>query len=93
MHFFNLQQLLYHYKVLSYHKTKETNALLQHNNLSLQTVEKYKRKISSLQKIPSKIEVAPPLYAAYTVDTVITVYTIQTALHLLRSSMYANKYC
>ena len=36
-------------------------------------------KISSLQKIPSDIEVAPPLNAAYTIDTVNTGYAIQTA--------------
>ena len=36
------------------------------------------------------------LWAAYTVDTVNTVhtvYTLQTALHCLKSSMYAYKHC
>ena len=51
-------------------------------------------------KIPSEMKEA--LYAAYTVDTddtvlmvytVDTAFTIQTALHCLNSSMYAYIYC
>ena len=45
------------------------------------------------RKLQSTVSLDHPVYAAYTVDTVITVYTIQTALHCLKSSMYAYKYC
>ena len=47
------------------------NIIIFHCRLWKSINEKYRL----CKKIPSKIEVASPLYAAYTVDTVITVYT------------------
>ena len=86
------QHVLFIVKFSVIMKTKETNALLQHNNLSLQTVEKYKRNISSLQKKYHQRSRQHPRYMLLTLLILLSLF-IQTALHYLDSSRYAYRYC
>ena len=46
-----------------------------------------------MNKIPSEIEVAPRFTLLTLFILFNTIYTIQTALHWLNSSMYAHVYC